>query len=478
VIQLSPPVVETAYIDRALLSGTEYPQIHEPENEGGSEDREEFAEILAGLLHKTGSAEAESAASEDTAGFGVSPFEGVEAFTEALPTALQKHPSQPETADAEMTKAGFGASENELFGPELADDGQNILLAVDRLLNRTVEENPETVDNAAARDLPAEMGSATGFAAAVDQTDVIDAAEAGDFIKTGEQVIPQHLAESQNIDKEKSKGKIRSGEAVAQAAQQNTATAAYSEAAERVSLKKPVEKEGQTRLEAARERRRSASIEVRDFRSANAQAAESNLKASTQFRVNAETRVPTDTGPREITLELRLPNQGQNSPAATTTWEAKAGQAFTDLLARELHQNFNNDIVRHASMALRDEGAGTIRIALKPETLGNVKIHLEMAENKITGLIVVESEEALRAFEREIRSLEQAFKDSGFEGANLEMSLTGDGGANQQWQETEASQFLSGQHVASRYDASIERAETPVIVDLYQRGTALINVFA
>jgi flagellar hook-length control protein FliK len=109
-------------------------------------------------------------------------------------------------------------------------------------------------------------------------------------------------------------------------------------------------------------------------------------------------------------------------------------------------------------MVLRDNGQGTIRLSLKPESLGNVKIRLEMAENKITGHIVVESEEALRAFEREVHSLEQAFRDSGFDGAELDMSLAqGGGGAEQRWNGEETDRpFLSERLAASRYDAAAE----------------------
>ena len=236
------------------------------------------------------------------------------------------------------------------------------------------------------------------------------------------------------------------------------------------------EKDGRSKADEIRgkDKRKSASIEVHDFRSAEAGQKEGpvHVKAAVDSRLSGE-----GTN-RDITLELRLPNQGQDNSSATTTWEAKAGQSFEDLLARELHQNFNNDIVRHASIALRDGNEGTIRLALKPESLGNVKIQLEMAENKITGRIVVESEEALRAFEREIASLEKAFRDSGFEGANLEMSLAADGGAQQQWQGTEASQFLSGQIAASRYDAAIERIEIPLTPDFYRQEAWAVNVLA
>jgi hypothetical protein len=69
-----------------------------------------------------------------------------------------------------------------------------------------------------------------------------------------------------------------------------------------------------------------------------------------------------------------------------------------------------------------------------------------MAENKIAGRIIVESNEALRAFEREIASLEQAFKDSGFNGASIEMSVSADtngGRENGRGKGEEAGPFFS-----------------------------------
>jgi flagellar hook-length control protein FliK len=189
-----------------------------------------------------------------------------------------------------------------------------------------------------------------------------------------------------------------------------------------------------------------------------------------------ESKARVEKPVQEMTLELRLPEQAHNQ--AETVWEAKAGKAFEDMLARELHQNFNGDIVRHASMALRDGGEGTIKLSLKPESLGNVKIHLELAENKITGRIVVESEEALRAFKREIHSLEQAFKESGFNNANLDLSMSSDG-RGAQWQESEAG-TLPPQAIAIRYDAALEEAQAPITdaAAWYRRGMITINVLA
>jgi hypothetical protein len=209
-------------------------------------------------------------------------------------------------------------------------------------------------------------------------------------------------------------------------------------------------------------RRDRVSLEVRDLRASR--EPQGGPQAIRESGHADEARPLGGSRETELTVELRQGNRG--SEPASTGGEKTASQAFEDILARELHQNLNGDIVRHASVVLKDGGEGTIRLSLKPESLGNVKIRLEMADNKITGHIIVESDEALRAFEREVSSLEQAFKESGFEGADLEMSLaSGNGGGGQQWREGEASPFFSerfaSELAASRYDAALERTDTP-----------------
>ena len=196
--------------------------------------------------------------------------------------------------------------------------------------------------------------------------------------------------------------------------------------------------EGGGRLDEMRKlsRRERIAFEVRDQRTTS-DAPQSRTFMMTEA---SATRV-NDASVSEMTLELRLPdfNAGQSSQ---TTWEVKSATAMENMLARELHQNLNGDIVRHASVALRDGGESVIRLALRPESLGNVKIRLEMTDNKITGVILVESDEAMNAFRKELAALEQAFKESGFADANLELSLSYDG--KNQWQQQEENSFATG----------------------------------
>jgi len=221
----------------------------------------------------------------------------------------------------------------------------------------------------------------------------------------------------------------------------------------------------------SRSRKDKLSFEVRDMRSgANGQNNVMQVKAGAEIAERVQ-----NTPVREITLELKLPGHAQST--AQTAWEAKAGgAAIENMLARELHQNFNGDIVRHASMALHDGGEGVIKLALKPDSLGNVKIHLKMSDNKVTGHIVVESEEALNAFKKEITSLEQAFRESGFTNAQLNLSLTADQ-RNENWQEQKAPSFLPG-IAAARYDESYKGDSLPIVDVFFGQRHGSINVLA
>ena len=129
---------------------------------------------------------------------------------------------------------------------------------------------------------------------------------------------------------------------------------------------------------------------------------------------------------------------------------------FENMLARELRGELSTDIIRNAQIIIRDGGEGTIRLSLKPAFLGDVKIHLEMVENKITGLIVLESNDALRAFERELASLEKAFRDSGFSEAKLSLALAQDGWNFHGREQEEELNPLSYAMAASSYQAEVE----------------------
>ena len=199
--------------------------------------------------------------------------------------------------------------------------------------------------------------------------------------------------------------------------------------------------------EASRERSERVNIEFRDLRTGSPTETSYADPAKGQVSyqpVNAEFEIPVD-----LKLSSVKPEAGPNGQSTFQT-------AFEDALARELRGGLSADIIRNATIIAKDGGEGIIRLALRPASLGDVKIHLEMTENKITGLIVVESSEALRAFGKELSALEKAFRDSGFSEANLEMFLQEEAWnfANGEQQEEDNLSAPPPPLVASRYEES------------------------
>ncbi len=156
--------------------------------------------------------------------------------------------------------------------------------------------------------------------------------------------------------------------------------------------------------------------------------------------------------------------------------------SFSTALAQELRAQYNGDIVRHASVVLKDGGEGLIRLALRPAELGDVKIRLNIADNKIRANIVVKSEEALKAFESELENLKQAFLDGGFDGASLNLSVASDGRGNQGsypgGQNQGAEPFYSARLRAKEYEQAMPLAlNSEADMPIFERqGLQKVNV--
>ncbi|MCL2093185.1 MAG: flagellar hook-length control protein FliK [Treponema sp.] len=214
------------------------------------------------------------------------------------------------------------------------------------------------------------------------------------------------------------------------------------------------------RLQELRRSKGRPSIEVRDLRTAFEGG---ELREASPGQTALASRAPQ--AETEILVDLRL-SQARADSSAQLGRDSSYSQRFEDALARELRGNLSNDIVRDALVVVRNGGEGSIRLNLRPASLGDVKIRLELVENKITGFIMLESSEALRAFERELPVLERAFRDSGFSETSLELFLSQDGWnpGQEREQHEDMLRFLQAQ-AAFRYDAdSYDSAEASALI--------------
>lgn len=168
-------------------------------------------------------------------------------------------------------------------------------------------------------------------------------------------------------------------------------------------------------------------ITVTDLRS---QGQDGEVAASNDKKLSAKSGLKTEIrydgkNAAEMTMNLADGIQ-QNLTSSNAQTASASSSTFQAMLLNQL-QNNAADFVKAGNIVLKDNDAGQIKLILNPESLGNVKIDLEISDKTLTGRITVASREAFNAFKESSESLRQAFINSGFENAGFELAMAGNG---------------------------------------------------
>lgn len=215
-------------------------------------------------------------------------------------------------------------------------------------------------------------------------------------------------------------------------------------------------------------------IQVQDLRT----AAENGVTEASLRDGNFVTTVTHGDGTADITMQLATGGtEGKAVPVATGSREASFGAMLTSQL-----QNNATEFVRTGSIILRDGNVGTINLVLHPESLGNVKISLELNDKLVSAQIQVASEEAFQAFKDSISSLKQAFAESGFDTGSFDLSWSGSGqqrqgGQGNQQQAVAFAETLYGEMLAEDVMDSV--AEGEILQKMYSDSPQVaVNIMA
>lgn len=168
-------------------------------------------------------------------------------------------------------------------------------------------------------------------------------------------------------------------------------------------------------------------ITVTDLRS---QGQDGEVAASNDKKLSAKSGLKTEIrydgkNAAEMTMNLADGIQ-QNLTSSNAQTASASSSTFQAMLSNQL-QNNAADFVKAGNIVLKDNDTGQIKLILNPESLGNVKIDLEISDKTLTGRITVASREAFNAFKESSESLRQAFINSGFENAGFELAMAGNG---------------------------------------------------
>lgn len=141
-----------------------------------------------------------------------------------------------------------------------------------------------------------------------------------------------------------------------------------------------------------------------------------NFLSGTVDQINSDSSEES----KPIVIELAHIKDNFSSESKTLTTSSSSS------LMKQLEESVNSKIVKQSSIILKDGGSGEIKLILKPEQLGKVRIRLSLTDNRIAGQIIVDSAAVKEVFEQNLQNLERAFKENGFDTAALNVSVGGD----------------------------------------------------
>ncbi len=189
--------------------------------------------------------------------------------------------------------------------------------------------------------------------------------------------------------------------------------------------------------ETSSEKKENVKLQVLDLRTKDSRQSDSENRFSgsegnsEKFELQSESSdQKTDSGTNQFKDALFI--KAESSAEIKTEIPVKSLTQQQTAVLEKLKADGNNEIVKQTKMILNNSNSGELRMVLKPERLGFVRIKLNLDDNNIVGRIIVDNNNIKEIFENNMDSLLKNFKESGFGSASLEVSVGG--GKNQQQQ--------------------------------------------
>jgi len=129
---------------------------------------------------------------------------------------------------------------------------------------------------------------------------------------------------------------------------------------------------------------------------------------------------------------------------------------FHNQLIEYLRESGNTSIVRNANIILKENNEGEIKLLMKPENLGYVRIKLMLSDSHIVGRIIVDNYSIKEIFENNLDNLIKNFKENGYSSAMIDVSVGGEQNNNKK-QSVENERVLALKEIEKIDEHSIVR---------------------
>ncbi len=164
-------------------------------------------------------------------------------------------------------------------------------------------------------------------------------------------------------------------------------------------------------------------LELRDYRNAESVrvAMADGQTGSTKGETADDKSANGDRDSGDFQLRMFRFAADRGDGSAPVTSRSAGGGAFSAYL----RENLNNQIVRQSGIILRNNNRGEIRLVLKPENLGRVRLRIQLDDHRLSGRIFVDSALVKEAFEQNLPSLYRTFRNNGFDASGFEVLVDG-----------------------------------------------------
>jgi hypothetical protein len=177
----------------------------------------------------------------------------------------------------------------------------------------------------------------------------------------------------------------------------------------------------------------------------------------------SEPALVSDRDPSGGIARAAAPRSGF-ADALSRTPSASASQPQTPL--EHLRDMAGSELVRASTMVLRD-GGGEIRLVLKPESLGSVRVRMNLVDNHIEGRIIVDSAAVKHVFDGSVDALRRALTAEGFQMGSLQVSVGGQDAQADQGRRDRQPPEAVRRVAAQGFERSVPGAEDVSLGDLF-----------
>ena len=239
-------------------------------------------------------------------------------------------------------------------------------------------------------------------------------------------------------------------------------------------------------------------VEAQPLPPAGAKEARTEPKDTAKAPAVAAAASPHRQEPLVRIVDLRRPHKGaavdahsdrksepapnplsDRDPSGGVARSAGPSRAFADTLRSDpapaaappspldrLREMAGTELVRASTMVLKD-GGGEIRLVLKPESLGSVRVRMNLVDNHIEGRIIVDSAAVKHVFDGSVDALRRALTADGFQMGSLQVSVGGQDAQRDQGRREQQPPEVVRRIAAQGFERSVPGAEDVSLGDLF-----------